>query len=124
MLPGITIDHGLTNNFLHLCSLLFGRQECRFERLLLHLPSLLVNTVLENGIPQCLKITQNVAFESLILAFSTSFCLVALFDSKLQVFKNSQKLTIFGIFYDLLSTQIANLARFARNVECDFFGDF
>ena len=52
MLPGITIDHGLTNNFLHLCSLLFGRQECRFERLLLHLPSLLVNTVLENGIPQ------------------------------------------------------------------------
>ena len=50
--------------------------------------------------------------------------LVTLFDRKLQVFKNSPKLTIFGIFNELLSTQNVNVARFARNVECDFFGDF
>ena len=30
----------------------------------------------------------------------------------------------FGIFNALLSTQIVNVARFARNVECDFFCDF
>ena len=46
-------------------------------------------------------------------------CLVILFDLKLQVFKNSQKLTIFGIFVKLLSTQNVNVARFARNVEWD-----
>ena len=51
-------------------------------------------------------------------------CLVTLFDHKLTVFKNSPKLTIFGIFNELLSTQIINVARFARNVECDFFRDF
>ena len=33
-------------------------------------------------------------------------------------------MTIFGIFYALLSTQKVNVARFARNVECDFWGDF
>ena len=32
-------------------------------------------------------------------------CLVTLFDPKLQIFKNSPKLTIFGIFNWLLSTQ-------------------
>ena len=47
-------------------------------------------------------------------------CLVTLFDRKLQVFKNSAKLTIFGIFNEPLSTQIENVARFARNVEEDF----
>ena len=31
---------------------------------------------------------------------------------------------IFGIFNELLSTQNVNVARFARNIECDFFGDF
>ena len=51
-------------------------------------------------------------------------CLVTLFDRKLQVFKNSPKLTIFGIFNELLSTQNVNVARYARNVECDFFYDF
>ena len=50
--------------------------------------------------------------------------LVTLFDCKLQVFKNLPKLTIFSIFNELLSTQIVNVARFARNVECDFFFDF
>ena len=32
-------------------------------------------------------------------------CLVTLFDRKLQIFKNLQKLTIFGFFNELLSTQ-------------------
>ena len=41
-------------------------------------------------------------------------CLVTLFDRKLQV---SIKLTIFGIFNELLSTQNVNVARFARNLE-------
>ena len=51
-------------------------------------------------------------------------CLVTLFDRKLQIFKNSPKLTILCIFKQLLSNQIVNIARFARNVECDIFGDF
>ena len=45
---------------------------------------------------QCLKITQNVSFEFFH----------------------------FGIFNELLATQIVNVARFARNVEWDFFCDF
>ena len=40
------------------------------------------------------------------------------------VFKNSPKLTIFGIFSELLSTQNVNVARFARYVEWDFFCEF
>ena len=44
----------------------------------------------------CLKITQNVAFE--FWHFQPSFCLVTLFDRKLQVFKNSPKWTIFWHF--------------------------
>ena len=51
-------------------------------------------------------------------------CLVTLFDHKLQVFKNWPKLTIFDIFNELLSAQNVYLARFARNVKCDFLGDF
>ena len=50
--------------------------------------------------------------------------LVTLFDRKLQAFKNSPKLTFFGIFCELLSTQNVNVARFARNVEWDFICDF
>ena len=43
---------------------------------------------------QCLKNTQNVAYEYFnVLAFSTNFCLVTLFDRKFQVCKNSAKLT-------------------------------
>ena len=73
----------------------------------------------------CLKITQNVAFE--IWQFPPIFvllkltCLVTLFDRQPQVFKNSPKLTIFGI---LMSAQNVNVACFARNVECDFLYDF
>ena len=51
-------------------------------------------------------------------------CLVTLFDHKYQVFKNSPKLPIFCIFNERLATQNVNVARFARNIECDFFGDF
>ena len=39
-------------------------------------------------------------------------------------FKNSPKLTIFGIFNELLSPQNTKIARFARNIEWDFFCDF
>ena len=42
----------------------------------------------------------------------------------MQIFKNSPKWTFFGIFNQLLSTQNVNVARFARNVEWDFFCDF
>ena len=34
-----------------------------------------------------------------------------------MIFKNSPKLTVFGIFSELLSTQNVKVARFARNVE-------
>ena len=86
---------------------------------------------------QGLKITQNVSFNiaseasyvyikvshfefwhfSLIFVVLKVTCLVTLFSRKLQVFKKSPKLTIFGIFNELLSTQNVNVARFARNVE-------
>ena len=59
-----------------------------------------------------------------ILVLLNVTCLVTLFDRKLQVFKNSPKWTLFGIFNQLLSTQNVNVAPFARNVECDFFCDF
>ena len=52
-----------------------------------------------------------------IFVFLKVTCLVTLFDRKLQVFKKSPKLTIFGIFNELLSTQNVNVARFARNIE-------
>ena len=65
-----------------------------------------------------------------ILAFSAIFvlikfsCLVTLFDHKFQIYKDSSKWTIFGIFNQLLSTQNVNVARYARNVEWDFLSDF
>ena len=51
---------------------------------------------------RCLKITQNVPFEfwhfpPIFILLKLTF-LVTLFDRKLQVFKNSPKWTIFGIF--------------------------
>ena len=70
--------------------------------------------------------TQNVSFQFFNCGISTNFCpfkttcLVTLFDCKLQVSKNSSKLTTFGIFNELLSTQNAIVARFARNVKWDF----
>jgi len=44
--------------------------------------------------------------------------------SHFDVFKKSPKLTIFGNFDELFSTQNVNVARFARNFECDFLCDF
>ena len=61
-------------------------------------------------------------FHQSFLSISKMTCQLTLFDSKLQVFK--PEWTIFGIFNQLLSTQNVNVARFARNVECDFFGRF
>ena len=43
------------------------------------------------------------------------------------IFKVSEKCQnwpFFDIFNDFLSTQNVNVARFARNVKCDFFCDF
>ena len=59
--------------------------------------------------------------------FSSSiFIFITVFENhqKSRIFKNSPKLTIFGLFNELLSTQNGNVARFARNVECDFLCGF
>ena len=45
-------------------------------------------------------------------------CLVILFDRKLQL------AIFFSIFNELMFTQYANVARFARNVELDFLAHF
>ena len=47
-------------------------------------------------------------------------CLVTLFDPNLQVFK----IDFFGIFNNFYPLKNVNVARFARNDECDFFYDF
>ena len=66
----------------------------------------------------------------LILAFSTNFYPITTDLSGNTVwpqtsgFKKLTKLTIFGISNERLSTQNVNVARFARNVEWDFFCDF
>ena len=93
--------------------------DCRFKARKLMILSFL-------GVTQCLKITQNVAFEffqfrhfPLIFVILKLTCLVTLCDHKLQVFKNSPKWTILGIFNELV-----NVARFARNVEWDIFCNF
>ena len=51
-------------------------------------------------------------------------CLVTLFDRKLQIFKNSPKWTIIGIFNLLLSIQNANVVRFSSNGVWYFFCNF
>ena len=62
---------------------------------------------------QCLKITQNVAFEfghfSPIFGLLKMTGLVTLFDHQIELFKKH--------FNELLSTQNVNVARFARNAE-------
>ena len=74
---------------------------------------------------QRLKITQNVTFDFLTLAFSTNFYpITSDWMSGNTVWPQSPKLTILGIYNELLSTQNVNVARFARNGECDFFCDF
>ena len=65
-----------------------------------------------------------------ILAFSTNFWPIKTDLSGNSVwpqaldFQKLAKLSIFGIFNELLSTQNVNVARFARNVEWDYFCDF
>ena len=65
-----------------------------------------------------------------ILAFLTNFCPIKIDLSGNTVwpqssdFQKHAKLTIFGIFNELLSTQNVNIARFARNVEWDILSDF
>ena len=65
-----------------------------------------------------------------ILAFSTNFCPIRAdlsgntFWPQASGFQKLAKLDHFGIFNQLLSTQNVNVARFARNVEWDFFCDF
>ena len=58
-----------------------------------------------------------IIFDPYILFENYSKCLVTLFDRKLQIFKNSAKLTIFAIFNERLTTQNENIARLTRNVE-------
>ena len=74
---------------------------------------------------QCLKMAQSVSFSNFVIFQELKVnSLVTLFDRLLKVFKNSSKWSIFGIVKELLSTQIVNVACFARNVEWDFFGWF
>ena len=67
--------------------------------------------------PQCLKITRK--GRTLIFEFWHFLPTFILFR-----FQKLAKPTIFGIFNHLLSTQNVNVARFARNVECDYFWNF
>ena len=39
-------------------------------------------------------------------------------------FQKLAKIDHFGIFDEFLSIHNVNVARFARNIECDFLGDF
>ena len=65
-----------------------------------------------------------------ILAFFTIFCPIKINLSgntvwpRNSAFQKLAKLTIFGIFKELLSTQNVTVARFARKVEYDFLSDF
>ena len=56
-----------------------------------------------------------------ISTFASNFCLAKsdVTDNTfcLQGFQKLAKLTIFGTFYELLSIQIVNVTRFARNIE-------
>ena len=64
------------------------------------------------------------------LVFSTNFCLIKADLSgntvwpQVSGFQKLAKLTIYCLSNKLLSTQNVNVARFARNVEWDFFCDF
>ena len=55
------------------------------------------------------------------LAFSTNVSPMKSNPSGNTVCQDSSKWTIFD---ELLSTQNVNVARFARNIECDFLDDF
>ena len=71
---------------------------------------------------QCLKITQNVAFEFFNQFYSIKIDLSGnTFWPQASVFPKLTKIDNFGIFNEFLSTQIVKVARFARNVKWDFF---
>ena len=65
-----------------------------------------------------------------ILVFFTNFCLIKIdrsgntFGLQALGFQKLAEIDHFWRFYQLLCTQNVNVARFARNVECDFFCDF
>ena len=65
-----------------------------------------------------------------ILAFPTNFCPIKSDLSGNTIwpqasgFQKLAKLTFLAFFSELLATQYVIVARFARNVECDFFSDF
>ena len=65
-----------------------------------------------------------------MLAFSINFCPIQSDLSgntvwpQASVFQKLVKIDCFGVFNELLSIQNVNVARFARNVEGDFFYDF
>ena len=50
--------------------------------------------------------------------------LVTLYNPQASGFQKLAKLKIFDSYNLVLSIQNVNAARFARNVECDFLGDF
>ena len=58
------------------------------------------------------------------LAFLPALCPIKSDQSGDTIRPQANKLTIFGIFNELLCTQNENVARFARNVELDFLCDF
>ena len=62
----------------------------------------------------------------LVFLLKTAFKANTLFENhqKCRIFKKLAKIDHFWHFNELLSTQNVNVARFARNVECDFLGDF
>ena len=72
------------------------------------------------GRTQCLKTTQ------FFLAILNNFCPIIsdLSGNTVWPQTSGQKWPIFGNFYELLSIQDVNVARFVRNIECDFFCDF
>ena len=78
----------------------------------------------------CLKINKNVALDFCLFHLSCPnkklTYLEKLYDGKFQVFKNSPKLTISGIFKELLSTHCKRSSFRSQcwNAECDFFCDF
>ena len=69
----------------------------------------------------------NFNFPKLTTPYSPSFYIPKLTspNSILQIVENvSFEIFNFGILHEFLSPQNVNVARFARNVECDFFCDF
>ena len=92
------------------------------------------NFVQETRIKTCCRTLHNVRkwpkMSYLNFAFSNNFCPIQNDLSgntvcpKGSVFQKLAKWTIFGIFDSLLSTLNVNVARFARNIECDILSDF